>query len=165
MNIETTVPRPTLSKLLLDEEIPEVRQLPCAGSPKHNSLNNRPANDTGISGLGLVAEFDFPLLDITISHSSNDPPHVIEPQYPLENLLPLDIVQPGIQILHPLNQVVDPVLILAFNFTGLPDSQVKMESDALWVAKPRASRRGVSGKEANAMLARVGCGEGEAPFV
>jgi len=74
-------------------------------------------------------------------------------------------VQPGIQILHPLDQVIDLVLILAFNLTGLSDCQVKVESDALWVAKPRASRRGAGGKEANAMFARVSCGEGETPFV
>lgn len=74
-------------------------------------------------------------------------------------------MQPGIQILHPLNQVIDLVLILAFNITGLSNRQVKMESDTLWVAKPGASGSGTSGKEANAMFARISCSECEAPFV
>lgn len=51
-----------LGKLLLDKERSQMRQLPRASTGKNNELDNRPSNDTGICGLGLVAELSLSLL-------------------------------------------------------------------------------------------------------
>lgn len=51
-----------LSQLLLDEERPQVRQLPRAGGRENSQLDECPADDTAVSGLGLVTELGFALL-------------------------------------------------------------------------------------------------------
>jgi hypothetical protein len=52
----------SLGKLLLDEEGAQMRQLPCAGDTENDELDDGPANDAGICGLGLVAELGFAFL-------------------------------------------------------------------------------------------------------
>ena len=47
---------------MLDEEGPQVGQLPCTGDSQNNELDERPADDAGVGGLGLVAELGFTLL-------------------------------------------------------------------------------------------------------
>ena len=51
-----------LSKLLLDEEGAEVGELPRAGYTQDGELDERPADDAGVGGFGLIAEFGFTLL-------------------------------------------------------------------------------------------------------
>ena len=51
-----------LSKLLLDEERAQMRQLPDAGDTKDNELDKCPANDARVRVLGLVTEFGLALL-------------------------------------------------------------------------------------------------------
>lgn len=51
-----------LYKLLLDEERPQVRQLPRASDTKDGKLDQCPSNDAGVGALGLVAELGFALL-------------------------------------------------------------------------------------------------------
>ena len=51
-----------LRQLLLDEEGPQVGELPCTGNSQNNELDECPADDAGVSGLGLVAELGFTLL-------------------------------------------------------------------------------------------------------
>jgi hypothetical protein len=54
----------SLRKLLLDEETPQMRQLPRARHTKHTQLDQRPPDDSGVHGFGLIAEFGFSLLRI-----------------------------------------------------------------------------------------------------
>lgn len=51
-----------LRKLLLDEEAAEVRKLPGAGSAEDDELQQDPADDAGVGGLGLITEFGFTFL-------------------------------------------------------------------------------------------------------
>ena len=51
-----------LSKLLLDEESSQVRQLPRAGDTEDGELDQGPAYDAGVCGFGLIAEFSFAFL-------------------------------------------------------------------------------------------------------
>ena len=50
-------------QLLLDEERPEMRQLPGAGSRQDNELNHGPADDTRVGSFGLITELGFSLLE------------------------------------------------------------------------------------------------------
>jgi hypothetical protein len=52
----------TLGKLLLDEECPQMRQLPYASDTENDELDEGPANDAGVCVFGLVAELGFALL-------------------------------------------------------------------------------------------------------
>lgn len=52
----------SLRELLLDEEGPQMRQLPGASDGKHDKLDEHPSDNTGVGRLGLVAEFGFALL-------------------------------------------------------------------------------------------------------
>lgn len=56
-----------LGKLLLDEEGPQVRQLPSTGDAQHNELDEDPADNTAVGVLGLVAELGFALLVTTLA--------------------------------------------------------------------------------------------------
>ena len=62
-----------LGQLLLDEEGPEMRELPGASNAKDNKLNNDPSDNTGICRLGLVSELSLSLLNIwsAQNHYSN----------------------------------------------------------------------------------------------
>ena len=60
--IQTDMLERDLSKLLLDEEGAQVRQLPRAGDAQHGELDERPAHDARVGRLGLVAELGFALL-------------------------------------------------------------------------------------------------------
>ena len=51
-----------LCELLLDEERPQMRQLPCASPTKHQHLNERPLHHACVCRLGLIAELCFALL-------------------------------------------------------------------------------------------------------
>lgn len=51
-----------LCELLLDEEGPQVRQLPGAGNGEDNQLDKNPPDDAGIGALGLITEFGFAFL-------------------------------------------------------------------------------------------------------
>lgn len=55
--------RPTTSRqLLLDEERPQVRKLPCAGTAENNELNEHPPDNTCVCSFGLIAEFGLSFL-------------------------------------------------------------------------------------------------------
>lgn len=49
-------------KLLLDEEGPQMRQLPRAGDTQDGHLDERPPHNTRVGRLGLVAELGLTLL-------------------------------------------------------------------------------------------------------
>jgi hypothetical protein len=52
---------PYLGELLLDEEGAEVRELPCACDAKNDELDEDPANDSSVRGLGLISELGLSL--------------------------------------------------------------------------------------------------------
>jgi hypothetical protein len=85
--------------------------------------------------------------------------------YPLENLLPPNILQPAIQVPHLLHNILDLALIRTLDLACLADREVQLELDAarrLSVRQPAAVGRGARRREAEPVLARV-CGrEGEA---
>lgn len=56
----------SLRKLLLDEEAAEVRKLPGAGNTEDDKLEQDPADDAGVGGLGLITEFGFAFLFLII---------------------------------------------------------------------------------------------------
>jgi len=96
---------PPLRQLLLDEERPEVRKLPCTCDRENKYLHQCPFDRTGIRRLRLISEFSF--------------------SFSLENLLPSNILQPGVQIPNLLHDIFDLALIGALDLTGLSNSQVK----------------------------------------
>ena len=51
-----------LSQLLFDKESPQMRQLPRTGDAENSELDERPADNTGVCGFGLIAEFGLAFL-------------------------------------------------------------------------------------------------------
>lgn len=51
-----------LGQLLLNEERPQVRELPSARNGQNSQLNESPADNTTVGSLGLVTEFGFTFL-------------------------------------------------------------------------------------------------------
>ena len=85
--------------------------------------------------------------------------------YPLENLLPPNILQPAIQVPHLLHNIFDLALIRTLDLARLADREVQLELDAarrLSVRHPDAVGRGARRREAEPVLARVRGREGEA---
>jgi hypothetical protein len=90
--------------------------------------------------------------------------------YPLENLLPLDILHPLIQVANPLHNIVNLALIRALNLARLPNRHIqrKLHSPVYTTStQPAATAAAlyVLGRHAEPMLAAVGGGEGEAAAV
>lgn len=77
--------------------------------------------------------------------------------YPLVHLLTTDIVQTAVQILDPLNDILDFVLVLSLNLAGLTNGKVDSELDgARRVGQPAGG--GIRLRcEADSMLASI-CG-------
>lgn len=84
--------------------------------------------------------------------------------YPLKNLLPSNILQPSIQILNLLHNILNLPLIRTLNIARLPNRKVESKFDPALVApEPRPALGGRAlRREADLVLARVGRGEGEA---
>jgi hypothetical protein len=103
-----------------------MRQLPCAGDTENDELDDGPADDAGICSFGLVAELGFAFLYrcqlIVISHRP-------EMSYPLEDLFPPDVLQPRVQVLDPLRERLDLVLVGALDLARLANSHVQRELD------------------------------------
>lgn len=91
----------------------------------------------------------------------------LEKTYPLKHLLPLNILQPTIQVLHALHQIRHLALILALDLARLPNRHVQRNPHRpVRGARQPPARRGVRlGRETDLVVARVGGGEGEAAVV
>lgn len=85
--------------------------------------------------------------------------------YPLVHLFTADVLQPAVQVLHTLNDILHLVLVLGFDLAGLANGNVDGELDsAQGVAQPAGG--GVRlGCEANPVLTGVGSREMEATGV
>ena len=80
-----------LRKFLLDEERPQITQLPRARDSQHRQLDQRPPHHPAINALALISKLRLPL--------------------PLEYLLPPDILQPCVDILDLLQHLAYLVLV------------------------------------------------------
>ena len=133
-----------LRKLLLNEERPEVAQLPRAGNAQNRKLQQRPPHNPGVHALADIPELRFALA--------------------LEDLLALDVLQARVQVAHLLDHVLDLVLVRALDLRGVADGHVELELDAAGRAavEEEAGGRGHVGRgEAEAVVAGVGGGEDE----
>lgn len=133
-----------LRKLLLDEESPQIAQLPCASNTQNRKLQQCPPDDSRIDTLANISELRLPLA--------------------LEDLFALHILQASVQVAHLLDDVFDLVLVRALDLGGVTDSHVELKLDAargLAGEEEAAGRGHVGGCEAEAVVAGVGGGEDE----
>jgi hypothetical protein len=153
-----------------------VRELPRACDTQDGELDERPAHDAGVGGFGLIAEFGFTLLfsplaylqKLSLSPPSQEDVGDIKKDkkrtetYTLKQLLPLNIHQPPIQILHLLHQIRNLAMVIRLDLRGRADGQIERQLDAAerLAAEPAGVAGGVRGGEADAVVAGVGGGEG-----
>lgn len=84
-----------------------------------------------------------------------------EVTYPLENLLSPDVVQPSIEVLDLLHNILHLALVFRFDLAGLTNGDIQREADCI-VSVPPAPRRGAAiWCQTDLVLARVGSREGE----
>lgn len=80
----------------------------------------------------------------------------------MEYLLPLDILQPRVQVLDSLDNIGNLILILALDLARLSDGQVKMELDISGIARePAMIVAGMRCPKAETVLTGVAGSEGE----
>lgn len=85
--------------------------------------------------------------------------------YPLVHLFTADVLQPAVQVLDTLNDILHLVLIFGFNLAGLADGDVDSKLDSTQgVAQPAGGGVRLGG-EANPVLTGVGSREVEATGV
>jgi len=128
-----------LRELLLDEESPQVAQLPRARDAQHRKLQQCPPHDPAVDALADVSE-----LGLALS---------------LEDLLALDVLQARVQVADLLDHVLDLVLVRALDLGGVADGHVEFEFDAADLRAVEEEARGcghVGGREAEAVVAGVG---------
>jgi len=85
------IPKTALRELLLDEESPEVAQLPRARNAQNRKLQQRPPHNPRIHTLANIPELRLALA--------------------LEDLLALDVLQARVQIPHLLDHIFNLVLV------------------------------------------------------
>lgn len=88
--------------------------------------------------------------------------------YPLEHLLPTNILQPAVQILHLLHNILHLVLVFRLNLARFTDSHVQSDLDRTGrgARQPATASCGVGlGGHADLVQAGVGSGEGKASGV
>jgi len=149
-----------------------MRELPSASNTQHRQLYHRPPNYTGVGSLRLISELGLTFLKIETPSAPKLHPVRTTPQkqretHPLKHLLPPDILQPSIEVLDLLHQILHFTLIRALDGARLADRQVEVELDlpaGNTVAQPATSGPGVRRREADAVVAAVGGGECEAAF-
>lgn len=80
----------------------------------------------------------------------------------MEYLLPLDILQPRVQVPDPLDNIGNLIFILALDLACLTDGQVKMELDVNVIARePALVVAGMRYPKTETVLARVASSESE----
>lgn len=82
--------------------------------------------------------------------------------YPLVNLLTADVVQPAVQILDPLHNVLHLILVLGLDLAGLTNGDINADLDSTQRRRHEAGG-GISLRgETDSVLASIGSGEVEA---
>ena len=87
-----------------------------------------------------------------------------EETHSLEHLLSANILQPRVEVPDALRDILDLALVGALNLAGLADGHVEAELDATIGcrgAQPSLAAAGGGGREADLVLARLSCVEGE----
>lgn len=112
-------------KFLLDEECPQMCQLPRASDTKNNKLDQSPSDNTGVCMFGLVPELGLTLLRVVsilffYSHATVQ----LETTHPLKDLLSPNVLQPRVQVLDLFYQRLDMSLVCALNPTCLSDRHI-----------------------------------------
>jgi len=95
-------------------------QLPRTSGAQHHQLQNSPSHHSGIRTLALIPK----LLLAFLTHQL--PPLFLEP-YPLKNLFPSNILQPGIQVLYPSSQTLSLIILRTINIPCLANHKVQMQ--------------------------------------
>lgn len=85
--------------------------------------------------------------------------------YPLVHLLTADIVQPAVQILDPLHNVLHLILVFGLDLAGLTNGNVNADLDSTQRRRHEAGGGIGLRREADSVLAGVGSGEMEAARV
>ena len=125
-----------LCELLLDEEGPQIAQLPRTGRTEHNHLYDGPSDHPRVDRLRLISKLCL--------------------SFPLEDLLPPDILQSRIQILDLLHHLAQFVFITTLYVACLAYRQIELELDAACSRareEEAGTRRNVLRCEAHAMIA------------
>ena len=147
-----------------------MRQLPRAGDAQDDELDEGPAHDARVGGLGLVAELGLALLfdgsgqrRASLSLSLSAAGEGEAETYALEQLLPLDVRQAAVQVLDLLDQVADLARVGRLDLARRADGEVERQLDATerLPAQPPAVPAAVRRREADPVVARVGAREGE----
>lgn len=118
-------------------------ELPGGGAGEDDELDDDPADDARVGGLGVVSELGFAFLGrVSFSPSLKTQRDIVVGQsngkvgkegrkgtHPLEHLLSPDIPQPSIQILDPRRNVLHLALVLALEGARLADGKVEVQPD------------------------------------
>lgn len=146
-----------------------MRQLPSTGKTEHHQLYDRPPDHSRVRRLRLISELGFSFLsnkhNNNISHTPLSVKITHAGAYPLEDLLPSDILQSGIEVLDLLHDILDLALVRTLDGAGLADREVEVQldaSDRMASAQPTACRRSGRGGEADFVVTRVRGAEREA---
>lgn len=135
---------PPLRQLLLDEECPQIAQLPCTGQSQDRTLDQCPPHYPSIHTLTLISEFRL--------------------SFSLEHLLASDVLQSCVQVLDLLCDFCKLGLIRALNRRRGANGKIQLEFDPTDLRAEEAEAgvgRDVGGCETETVFARVcGC-EGE----
>ena len=121
-----------LCQLLLYEERPKMRQLPCAGHTQNRELNERPPHNPRVCKLRLIAELGFTFLRCLSQHTACSFSATLCPAatHPHEHLLPPDIAKPMGQVLHLAHDVRYFILVCRFYAARLADRHVEIDLHA-----------------------------------
>jgi hypothetical protein len=119
-----------------------VGELPGACGGQNGELDQSPAHDTRVCGLRLVTELRLSFLKKKKDKTLVCPLQpctetlaidwILGNPYPLVHLLTTNILQPAVQILDPLHNILDFVLVLSLDFAGLTNGKVDGDLDGAW---------------------------------
>lgn len=116
-------------------------ELPGACGGQNGELDKSPAHDTRVGGLRLVTEFRLTFLEkkgkplvcpLQLSTEILAIDWIFGNPYPLVHLLTTNILQPAVQILDSLNDILDFVLVLSLDLAGLTNGKVDGDLDGAW---------------------------------
>lgn len=129
---------------MLDEERPQVCQLPRTSQSQDEALQQRPSHDPRVDSLALISKLGL--------------------SFSLKDLLPPNILQPRVQISYFLHDLADLIFVRAFDLRCFANGHVEFEFDAADLRAAEEEARScwdVGWCETEAVLAGIGGGEGE----
>jgi hypothetical protein len=114
-----------LCKLLLDEERPKMRELPCARDTEYRELDERPAHNSGIGSFALVSELCFSLL-LRVRQTCAQRRGMGSglSTYPLKHLFSSDVHQSPVQLLDLAHDALHLVLVIALDLARCANGHI-----------------------------------------